>query len=134
MKYFLIALLLFIPVANAHDCDKSESLVVGDKQIIVKDPLQLLRQARAAGNAKQTSGILVENFGCHPVLEILAKDNDMNCGEFLIYTGIVRDFNEAFDDLRVQLDASQVEQVYRALLQKVVDDIIDQILAPRVGA
>ena len=136
MKYvvpILLATMLLVPTVNANDCDKSEVIVVGDKQVVVSDPLTLLRQARNGG-VKKTSGILVEHFGCHPVLEIIAKDNGMGCGEFLEYTGVIREFDAAFATLEQQItDRSEVERLYNVLLNKVVEDIVDQILAPRQG-
>ena len=128
MKYLLIVAMLLIPFSSAvAECDKSETVVIGDKRVTVSDPLALLRLARNGG-AKKTSEYY---FGCPPVLQTIAGDNEMDCREFLNYTGILQEFNTAFEALENQLDTQEAERIYDILLYKVIEDIVEQILSPR---
>ena len=134
MKYLVAAMMLLTACAPAfaeEHCDKSETVVVGDKRVTVKDPLELLRLARNGG-AKKTSTDYY--FGCPAVLETLASDNEMDCKEFLTYTGILQDFNNAFSALQTQLPAHEAERIYNILLLQVIENVVDQILAPRSPA
>ena len=126
MKYLLVVAMLLSTCAPAvANCDKSETVVVGDKTVIIKDPLALLRQARNGGAKK------ISDYYCNPVLETVASDNDMTCTQFLDYTGIVEEFNLAITVLKGQVDEQEYRRLYDILLQQVVNSIVDQILAPR---